>query len=53
MGWADAASIVEFTTPNGTRVMLDGSANTYDEYEFWTEMRWNILYNQVLYLINQ
>ena len=47
------SAIVEFTTPNGTRVMLDGSANTYDGYEFWTQTRWDILYNQVLYLMGQ
>lgn len=44
-------AILEFTTPNGTRVMLDGSANTYDLYEYWTQERWDILYNQVRYLM--
>ena len=53
MGWAGEAAIVEFTTASGTRVMLDGSANTGDEYLYWTQTRWDILYNQVTYLMGQ
>jgi beta propeller repeat protein len=44
-------ALVEFTTPNGTRVMLDGSANTYDDYFYWNATRWDLLYNQVIYLM--
>ncbi|RMG56732.1 MAG: hypothetical protein D6713_10970 [Deltaproteobacteria bacterium] len=43
-------AIVEFTTPNGTIVILDGSANTYDGYAYWTQERWDVLYNEVVYL---
>jgi beta propeller repeat protein len=53
MGYSGEATIAEFTTPNGTRIMLDGSANTYNGYYYWTEERWDMLYNQVLYLAGQ
>lgn len=53
MNYAASAAIVEFTTPSGTTVILDGSANTYDEYDYWTEMRWDLLYNEVIYLMNK
>jgi len=52
MGYAGTCAIVEFTTPGGARVILDGSANTYDEYEYWTQTRWDLLYNEVVYLMD-
>lgn len=50
MSNAGEPAIVEFTTPLGTRVMFDGSANSYDAYEYWTPERWNLLHHQVIYL---
>ncbi|MBW1878679.1 MAG: hypothetical protein JRJ84_09995 [Deltaproteobacteria bacterium] len=43
-------AIVEFTTPAGTTVLLDGSANTYDYYEYWNQTRWDLLTAEVWYL---
>ncbi len=51
MNFAGEVAIVEFTTSNGTRIMLDGSANSFDGYLFWTQDRWDVLYNQVVYLM--
>lgn len=53
MGWADEPAIVTFTTPAGTRVILDGSANSYDRYDYWTQTRWDLFYNEVNYLMRQ
>lgn len=45
-----AICMAEFTTSNGTRVILDGSANTYDSYDYWAEARWRVTVQQLLYL---
>jgi hypothetical protein len=50
MCYAGEPAIVEFTTANGTRVILDGSANTYDGHDFWTLERWRLLENEMRYL---
>jgi beta propeller repeat protein len=50
MYYAGETAIVEFTTPTGTRVMLDGSANSADHYQFWNQTRWDLLYAEVNYL---
>jgi len=50
MGNEGMPAILEFVTDNGTRVILDGSANTYDEFAYWTQERWDLLYNEVMYL---
>ena len=52
MIFSNDPAIVEFTTPSGTRVILDGSANTSDEYDYWNQTRWDMLYNEVSYLID-
>ncbi|MCU7843269.1 MAG: hypothetical protein KZQ93_05465 [Candidatus Thiodiazotropha sp. (ex Monitilora ramsayi)] len=51
MSLSGQPTIVEFTTPAGTTVMLDGSAGTDDGYVFWLQDRWDILSNQVAYLL--
>ncbi|MFQ5559716.1 MAG: hypothetical protein ACE5FU_03900, partial [Nitrospinota bacterium] len=50
MRFKTAPAIVEFSTANNTKVILDGSANTYDSHDYWTQARWDVLYNEVLYL---
>jgi beta propeller repeat protein len=51
MSYSGDPAIVEFSTPNGTKVILDGSANTYDGYDYWTQERWDLLSNEVMYLM--
>ncbi len=44
-------AIVEFSTPGGTKVILDGSACPINEYDPLTEDHWTLLYNEVVYLM--
>lgn len=44
-------TLVEFPLgSNGTRVILDGTANIADAYLHWTEDRWEVLFNEITYL---
>ena len=43
-------AIVEFSTPNGTKVILDGASSAYENS--WTDERWCLLYNEVVYLMD-
>ncbi|MBT3222428.1 MAG: hypothetical protein HN348_25425 [Proteobacteria bacterium] len=49
----DEPAIVEFTTPLGTTVILDGSANTYDGHDYWNADHWSLFTNTVNYLMEQ
>jgi beta propeller repeat protein len=48
MGVPGEAVIIEFTTPNGTSVILNAGGTRKD---IWTQDAWDILYNEVLYLM--
>ncbi len=39
-----------FTTAGGARVLLDGSAGTYDNFVYYTDARWTVLMRQLLWL---
>lgn len=45
-------AIAEFTTPNDTKVLLDGSSTIYNDYTYWTQTGWDLLYNEIKYLMN-
>ena len=48
---AAQSAIVEFTAGNNAKVLLDGSATTADNYDYWSTTRWNLLVNELNYLL--
>ena len=46
-----AGTIVEMVTQNGTTILFDGSANTYDAHDYWNQTRRDVLVNELLYLL--
>ncbi len=52
MIFSGQCAIAEFTTPNGTKVILDGSSTNYNDYIYWTQTAWDMLYNEVKYLMD-
>lgn len=50
MNFAGDPAIVEIVTQNGTRMIFDGSANTYDEHAYWNLARWTVLERELRYL---
>jgi len=48
---AAAAALVEFPAGDqGARILLDGTASMADGYRYWSENRWILLYNEIVYL---
>ncbi len=48
---AAAVALVEFPVgDNGARVFLDGAATLADGYRYWKEDRWELLFNEIVYL---
>ena len=52
MFFSGQCAIAQFTTPNGTKVILDGSSTIYNDYVYWTQTGWDMLYNEVKYLMD-
>ena len=52
MFFSGQCAIGQFTTPNGTKVILDGSSTIYNDYIYWTQTGWDMLYNEVKYLMD-
>lgn len=47
---ASAPALVEFSTANGTPVLLDGSVGVADKYAYWNDDRRTLLVNALTYL---
>ena len=46
-----ANSIIEMTTTNGTTIIFDGSTPSTNLYDHWNTTRWDLLFNEVVYLV--
>lgn len=53
MSYNGSPAIATFTTPAGVRVLLDGSANSDDGYQYWNDDRWTLLRNEVQFLAEE